>query len=365
MNRLVRSRIESELRALGLAPRVDKTRGCNDGRCAEVENVVATITGRAAEPNAKALVLVCHYDSVPTGPGASDDGAGVAALIEVARALTQGDPVDRDVVLLFDDGEEQGLLGADAFLREAPEAARIGVVINVEARGTRGPSMMFESKNARLGAVSVMGRALTRPVTSSLFAGVYERMPNDTDLSVFGRAGHVGFNFAFIRGLEHYHRMSDNLAQLDLGSLQHHGDNVLAMVRAFGGRNVPLGRADGDARAVWFDLLSLVVIAWPEWLSLPLSAAVLGIGLLATKRNVSAARSALWIGAVSVLVSLIFPEGSYLLVVPGCLLSSGLAAAALAPSASQRIVDMTAFVTTFAAGAIWFEILLGLRDVLV
>jgi acetylornithine deacetylase/succinyl-diaminopimelate desuccinylase-like protein len=50
-----------------------------------VRNVVATLPGTA--PTGR-LFLVAHYDSVKAGPGASDDGAGVSSLLEVARALT-------------------------------------------------------------------------------------------------------------------------------------------------------------------------------------------------------------------------------------------------------------------------------------
>ncbi|MBM4356585.1 MAG: M20/M25/M40 family metallo-hydrolase [Deltaproteobacteria bacterium] len=362
-NRAVRERIEAELRALGLEPRVDRASGCRGSRCAPVENVVATIRGRAVREGRDGVLLACHYDSVPTGPGASDDGAGVATLLEVARALLRGGGVERDVVLLFDDGEEEGLLGADAFVREAPEFARVGVVVNVEARGTSGPSMMFEVKHARLGAIRAMAGALDRPVTSSLFGGIYERMPNDTDLTVFGRAGLLGFNFAFIRDVVNYHRTTDDLAHLDPGSLQHHGDNTLAMVRTLASRRTSLEAAVDEPRAVWFDFASLVVIVWPEPWSLPTSMLlVVGAGL-AVRRRIAGARLAAALAGSSVLLSLAFVPASPLLLAPALVATAGLGLICVSHGERRERAHLaTSLVTTFVAGVLWSEVFFGLRD---
>jgi hypothetical protein len=363
-NREVRARIEAELRRLGLEPRVDRVLGCRDARCAPVENVVATIRGKEPRDGRDAVLLACHYDSVPTGPGASDDGAGVAALLEVARALVEGQGVDRDVVLLFDDGEEQGLLGADAFVRTAPELGRVGVVVNVEARGTTGPSLLFEVQHARLGAIRTMARALERPVTSSLFGGVYERMPNDTDLSVFGRANLLGFNFAFIRGLEHYHRTTDDLAHLDPASLQHHGEQLLAMTRAFGHRATVLSSDIDEPRAVWFDVLAGFVVVWPESFSLPLASLSLAIGLFARRRGIPGGRMIVGLSVASALVALTFVPASYLLLAPLAVAVVGLVATAFVPDRlRQRVAFGAALATTFVGGVLGGEVLFGLRDV--
>lgn len=62
------------------------------------------------------LLVNAHYDSVPFSPGASDNGVMVAMALECLRiALIQ--PYDLPVIFLFNDGEEAGLLGADAFVK--------------------------------------------------------------------------------------------------------------------------------------------------------------------------------------------------------------------------------------------------------
>ena len=85
-------------------------------------------------------LLMAHYDSVPNSPGASDDGAAVASLLETLRALRGGPRLKNDVIFLFTDGEEVALLGSKAFVEEHPWARDVGLVLNFEARGYTGPS---------------------------------------------------------------------------------------------------------------------------------------------------------------------------------------------------------------------------------
>ena len=55
------------------------------------------------------------------------------------------------------------------------------------------------------------------PVTSSMFYEIYRTLPNDTDFTVFKRAGIPGVNFAYIENSQHYHRPQDNQANLEPG----------------------------------------------------------------------------------------------------------------------------------------------------
>ena len=83
----------------------------------------------------RAFLLVAHYDSVPTGPGATDNGAGVATVLETVRALKAGPALRNDVIVLLADGEERGLLGARAFVDGYPWAQEVGAVLNLDTRG--------------------------------------------------------------------------------------------------------------------------------------------------------------------------------------------------------------------------------------
>jgi acetylornithine deacetylase/succinyl-diaminopimelate desuccinylase-like protein len=101
-------RLVAELSRLALAPSLERGVACSpDGSCAQLTNIVAELPGTLPGP---AVLLAAHYDSVAAGPGVSDNAAGVACALEVARAL-QSLPRRNPVLLLFDDGEEVGMLG--------------------------------------------------------------------------------------------------------------------------------------------------------------------------------------------------------------------------------------------------------------
>ncbi|WP_157886748.1 M20/M25/M40 family metallo-hydrolase [Hymenobacter sp. PAMC 26628] len=114
-NAAVRDYLLRRCRALGLTATVQDTTvvvagGPGTLTGARVQNVVARLRGRL--PGGPAVLVLTHYDSQPHTPGASDDGAGVAAALETIRALRAGPLLAHDVRWVFTDGEEMGLLGA-------------------------------------------------------------------------------------------------------------------------------------------------------------------------------------------------------------------------------------------------------------
>lgn len=233
-----------QMEMLGLQPQVQEAVVVNP--VGETSNVgyVYNLLGRlkGTQPGGKAVLLMAHYDSQPNTPGAGDDGAGIAAMLETARALQTGEPLQHDVIFLMTDGEEYGLYGAKAFLKH-PWAQEVGVVVNVEARGNAGPSMTFEISPENGWIVEQFAKAAPYPFASSMMYEVYRNLPNNTDFTVFRDAGYTGVNSAFIDGFVHYHKMTDSPENLDRNSLQHHGSNMLALVRHLGNVSLDNTRA--------------------------------------------------------------------------------------------------------------------------
>ncbi|HEX7706790.1 MAG TPA: M20/M25/M40 family metallo-hydrolase [Thermoanaerobaculia bacterium] len=265
-NQLVRSRIESQFQALGYRTTIQRRFACNwSAVCGTVVNLIARPPGA---DGSRSVLLMAHYDSVPAGPGASDDAMGVAALLEVARAL-RGFEARNDIAFLITDGEEAGLLGAEAFVADEALAKSVGVVINVENRGTWGASNLFETSRGNQWIIGNLAGRLPRPQGSSLFYEIYNLLPNDTDLTVFKREGISGVNFAAIRGVNWYHTPMDDLSHASLRTLQHHGENLLASARALA--EADLG-ATTTADATHFDLLGFFHVWWPQnwtlWISI-------------------------------------------------------------------------------------------------
>lgn len=302
-NDRVRERILAHLRWLGYQPEVQEAASCSLSGCARVWNVLARLEGRE---RGKAVLLMAHYDSVPSGPGVSDDLTGVAALLEIARVLKAGPPPRNPVLFLFDDGEEAGLLGAEAFASQHRAAGQVGVVVNLEARGTGGPSLMFETGGADAVPVGVFAAHADKPFASSVFPTIYEILPNDTDLSVFKRRGYPGLNFAFIRNPTQYHTPADTLENASPASLQHHGDNALAAVRGLA--EVDLSRPL-RGKAVFFDLFHAVVVRWPAGLTPVLALLALaltaGTAVLALRRGIAAGRGVI-LGLLTALAAVLF-----------------------------------------------------------
>src|SRR3981189_3070136 len=178
----LRETVVRRLSALGYTPELQSGWVCNEGVCGNPVNIVATLG--AGTEDKDVVLLAAHYDSVPAGPGASDDGAAVATVLEIARILAVRPRPPHPVALLLTDGEEAGLLGAVLFVQQHPLAKRVRAAVNLEARGTSGPSLMFETGTANAWLMRLYGAAIARPFTNSLYYVVYKQLPNDTDFTV-------------------------------------------------------------------------------------------------------------------------------------------------------------------------------------
>ena len=267
---LVREYIIAQLRSMGLDPQVQTTTGVGTryAVAGRVHNVLARLPGTT--PGGPAVLLMAHYDGVWAGPSTADDAAATAALLDVVRMLNR-QPRAHDVIFLFADGEESGLLGAAAFAREHPWAKDVAVTLNFEARGVNGVSRMFETGPGNLDVVREL-RNVSGVRATSLSVTVYRMLPNDTDLSETAILGKPAMNFAFIGGVQRYHTAEDDVAHLSMRSLQHHGSQAYALARAFA--DGPLPRPEtGDAAFFDFPLVGLIV--YPIGWSLPI--AVLGL----------------------------------------------------------------------------------------
>jgi len=275
-NRVVRDRVIAYLEDFGYSPEVQALFYCNAafGSCSPVENVIAVKPGSSGKD---ALMLTAHYDGSWTGPGAADDGAGVAAILEIARMASDFPPFENDVVFLFSDSEENGLIGADAFANLHPLFRKVKAVINLEARGVSGSSAMFETGDGNRRMIRSLADGVERPVANSLTYEVYKRMPNDTDYSVYKARGVLGLNFAFSEGVAVYHSAIDDPDHLDLGSLQHHGDNAWGMLNELGDRNLP--RLSAKENAGYIDIFASRLIHYPASIALGLTL-VLGVSTL-------------------------------------------------------------------------------------
>lgn len=274
-----RARLLEEIRTFGYTPELRAANVCqslsgNAARCAFVQNVFFT----AGPQEGPALLLTAHYDSVESSPGFGDDGIGVAVWLEVAHHLKQQPPT-RPVAFLLTDGEETGLLGAQAFVDNRKDYPfTVGRIINLEARGVRGPAMMFETGHPNGNLVSDWSKSGARPFSNSMMTAVYELLPNSTDLTVHLNDGSNGINIAISDGLDFYHTNHDDLAHLDRTSVQHMGDQALGATRAFLASDWSRDKTAGDI--AYADIGSRIFVSLPQVFALVLLGLCFGISAM-------------------------------------------------------------------------------------
>lgn len=295
-NRIVRDRIIQILARHGYEAEVQRDFACSSlyPSCSPVENIIARFEGREDGPG---LFFLAHYDSQVAGPGAGDDMSAVSVMLVLAELLKDRPQPLNDIVFVFSDSEENGLLGAEAFVKRHPLAERIGLIMNMEARGSSGRANLFESSLNNAGLISAFGEVARYPAGNSLFHAVYQRMPNNTDYTVFRERGIPGLNFAFSEAHAHYHSVLDDIAHLDRRSLQHQGQNALDVLNGFGDRPLPVV---SEEDAVYFGLLSLWLVTWPmswSWGLLLLSAGLMAYVVWAGLRRGELSFSGLAIGS--------------------------------------------------------------------
>ena len=241
------------------------------------QNLIAERPGTTT--GAGLVVVIAHLDTVRDSPGANDNTASVAGLVELARLLTAS-PARLDVLLAATDMEEIGLIGARALLHHLKHRTpRLVVVFETMActRTERGSQQLppgiglllprqvaairrrhyrgdftalIHNRPARA-AVRALDRELRaragdhaalvvqNPTELALIGGVLRLVPA---IRHFARSDHVPFWKAGIPAVQltdtanfrypHYHQRTDTADQLDLRRLADIVDATAATIRS-------------------------------------------------------------------------------------------------------------------------------------
>lgn len=289
-NAEIRDYIVAHFESLGLETELQKTtvvyrhptRSNSATIIGSVENIIARLPGRQNGNRASVtdgpedLVVMAHYDSRPLTPGAGDAASATASVLETARIMAAGPAPVHDVIFLITDGEEMGLLGAQAYFRQHPSAEDVGLVLNFEARGSYGAASMFETSSNNAWLVDELILSNPDLVASSLSYEIYRKMPNDTDMSISKGEGIPGLNFAFLSGLFDYHAMTDTPENLDSNTLSHQANNVLATAQHFAGLEK---WQSGKGDQTYFNLWHGTLVSYSQGVAVVLGLAILLLGV--------------------------------------------------------------------------------------
>ena len=269
---------------------------------APADTIVVDVPGKSE----RTMALMAHYDSATveadenghqhitdgTSPGASDDGYGVAAIVETLRALkAEGRQPENSLKIVITDGEEIGFIGARNEMRyHRADYENVDLVLNLEARGMSGPAFMFETSPNNSAVAGYFLNHVKQPVSSSLLPSLYARMPNGTDMTTVIPEGFTVLNIAAIGEADHYHHATDAPRYVNHSTLQHYGDQVLGLTRAWAFEgHAPTLTANGDLH--FFQLWRGLTVRYPAAVGTGLGclAVIAALGIVAVR-----ARSLRW-----------------------------------------------------------------------
>lgn len=253
--------IAEQLAVMGVNPR-EQEFFVNGQRFVNLEVVVPAAAGAGAEP--ACLVVGAHYDTVPSTPGADDNASGVAALLELARALGRT-TLKRALRFVFFVNEEPPFFPnagmGSAFYADllARERVDVHVMVSLEMLGyydvrpssqkyPPGLALLYPSRGDFIGFVGNLSsrrrlREVKRAFTAStdfpcesLSAPEWTVVVGLSDHHSFWKHGYAGLmitDTAFMRN-PNYHRGSDTADTLDYERFARVTEGIVGAVRRLG-----------------------------------------------------------------------------------------------------------------------------------
>jgi hypothetical protein len=200
-------------------------------------------------------------DSVSTSHGVTDNGMGTAVALELLRYFVHHPP-QHTVIFLFNNFEEGGLFGADAFALH-PWFSTIKLFVNLEGTGAGGRAMLFRSNN--LAAVQGLASSHTHLLHGSPLGSDILRanlLKSDTDYTVFGRHGVPGLDIMFYYPRSHYHTQRDDLVHTTPQALQHMGQMALGSVLSIDASETIVSQAGKPESIIYYDILGRVMLVY-------------------------------------------------------------------------------------------------------
>jgi hypothetical protein len=252
----------------------------------EGTNIIVTIRGSdddephysSAErrPENGGVLVNAHYDSVSSGYGATDDGVGVVTVLQLLSYFTEPKHWPRrTIILLLNNGEEDFLNGARAFMRH-PISQIPHTFVNLEGAGAGGRATLFRSTDTE---ITRYYKAASHPFGTVVSADGFKKkvIRSETDYKVFyDELGLRGLDIAFMEPRARYHTVEDSTRETSLNSVWHMLSAALASTsglasdtsKTFSSHEDDHRPYDGNERtgrgtdAVWFDLFGKVFVVF-------------------------------------------------------------------------------------------------------
>lgn len=227
-------------------------------------NVAGVLRGSDPERAHEVVVMTAHFDHVGVRPprpgtpaeaegdsiynGADDDATGVAAVLEVARSMAQGDPPARTVLFLLITGEEMGILGTRWYLAHPALPLEETVAnLNVEMLGRPGPD--YEGRG--VGWITGFERSTLGPILTE--AGLAVKPDPFPEKGLFFGSDNIGFAMEGIVAHtlsssdlhEDYHTPDDEVDRIDFQSMARVVETLREAVRILADGEAPVWKEGG------------------------------------------------------------------------------------------------------------------------
>lgn len=221
-----------------------------------------------------ALMLNCHFDSVPGSPGASDDIVMCCVMLEILRVLSKtSNKQKHSIIFLFNGSEEEDLQAAHGFITKHRWAKDVKAYINLESTGSDGREILFRSGPKHDWLIRLYRKSVPRPFGHSVAEELFETgvIPSATDFQIFRDDGMVpGLDFAYVENGWRYHTRCDSVEYISEKSVQHTGENILELTKKIANSD-ELEKPLEGSYAIYFDYLGLFFVSYSREVGITLN----------------------------------------------------------------------------------------------
>ncbi|XP_062536113.1 endoplasmic reticulum metallopeptidase 1-like isoform X1 [Armigeres subalbatus] len=270
-----------------------------------VQNLVVKLAGEIDNSTSPTLMLNCHFDTVASSPGASDDGASCCVMLEIMRVLSRSPKRNRhSIIFLFNGAEETPLQAAHGFITQHKWAKQVTAFLNLESAGSGGKEVLFQSGPQHPWMIDVYARSIRHPFAQTVAEEVFQfgLIPSDTDFRIFRDFGNIpGMDFAHVVEGYRYHTKYDNMDYLSLPVLQRTGDNILALTREMANSDelekASLGK-NKTGYSVFYDFMGLLFVCYSADSAITINTLVAILAIIVPYYGLSRTMKAIGEGAI-------------------------------------------------------------------
>jgi hypothetical protein len=162
-------------------------------------NVIGEIPG-TTKPD-EVVMVGGHFDSWHYGTGATDNAAGSAVALETMRILkTLNLKMDRTVRVALWGGEEEGLLGSQAYVKE--HFADPATMKTTTQHQNFAGYFNVDNGGGRIRGVYLQGNEMMRPIFEAWFAALKDLTPGDITIRNTGGTDHLSYDAVGLPGFQ-------------------------------------------------------------------------------------------------------------------------------------------------------------------